>query len=235
VKRLAIIAAIVAMLGAGANAPSSTATQVEASFNRTIYVVNQSSTVSDETVANDLPAFQAGLTDFEKYWGGSIKLVQVDAIPYRAWGITITDNPGCTQCLGYHDVRGVPFAIVGTPKGYNWTVTFTHELFEMAADPFIRRTDEVNGVFWLVEVGDPVEASAFAYTRSAGDGTPVKISDFVTDLWYRKGVTGKLDFANHVHKSLHLLAGGYASYWGYADGRSGWQQVFATNPYSPKR
>jgi len=232
-KFAAIIAAVIFafILSAGV-AASSTAS--EPSFNRTIYVVNNSATVSNTEVANDIPAFQAGLQDFEKYWGGSIRLVQVDKVPYRAWGITISDRADCSQCLGYHDVKGVPFARVFTMAGYSWTVTFTHELFEMAADPFIHRADEVNGQFWLVEVGDPVEAEAFAYRHVSADGRLVKISDFVTDQWHRISATGKLDWANHVHRSRQLLAGGYASYWGTADGRTGWQQVFAAHPNSPK-
>lgn len=198
-------------------------------FNRTIYVVNQSSVVSDAELANDLPAFQAGVEDYERYWSGSIKLVIADAVPYRAWGLYVQDDADVPGVLGYHDVAGgVPsgrvFAKTGKDYGANWTVTFTHELFEMSADPFLRRADNVSGKFYLVEVGDPVEDDSFAYQRPAADGTPVAISDFVTDQWYRKGLSGgKYDFANHVSRSLQLLSGGYVSWWGY----NGWTQDFA--------
>lgn len=194
---------------------------------RTIYVANASTKITDAQIINDLPAFQAGLDDLERYWGGNIQLAMADAnTPATSEIISVTDSPNC-MCYGYHDVfNGVPFGIVGTDG--NWTITFTHELFEEAVDPYIHRTALGGKRFWLVEVGDPVERDTYAYTRPAADGTPVKISDFVTDRWYRTGARssgGRIDFAGHLHYSMRLLPGGYVSYWGYSGGHADWQQI----------
>jgi hypothetical protein len=202
---------------------------------RTIYIANDSGKVTDAQIANALPAFQAGLEDLERYWGANVQLAlatpDILADP-TSEVIDILDDPGACGCYGYHSVyHGTPFGIVSTEG--NWTVTFTHELFEEVVDPYIHRASLAGGRFWLVEVGDPVEGDQFAYTHTAADGMPVKISDFVTDRWYRTGAHaqgGRIDFAGHLVNSLHLLPDGYASYWGYAGGHYGWQQVQYPSP-----
>jgi hypothetical protein len=109
--------------------------------------------------------------------------------------------------LAYHWVDGnapsiTVYAGTGDYYGYDNSVSFTHELFELAADPV---TSLVNqgwpydyywlekkdtsikmepqfGVYgWFNEVCDPVEADSYLI-----DG--VKISDFITPAWFNDGV-----------------------------------------------
>ena len=57
--------------------------------------------------------------------------------------IIITDNPDQAGALGYHELTsaGAPlgkvFAKLDLDSGTSWTVTLSHELLEMLADPWI--------------------------------------------------------------------------------------------------
>ena len=59
------------------------------------------------------------------------------------WQISVTDNPDQAGALGYHELtsRGTPlgkvFAGLDLQSGGSWTVTLSHELLEMLADPWI--------------------------------------------------------------------------------------------------
>lgn len=223
-RLLAALAVLAALVLAGTAASSTTP---EPSFNRTIYIVNHSTVYTAAQLNDELPALQAGVGDFEKYWGGSIRLATSDSCPYRAWCTTISDNAPACSCLGYHDIKnGVPYANVYTDPAYTTSVTFTHEVFEMAADWRVHRADLVDHTFYLVEVGDPVEDDSYAFKLPSASGKPVAISDFVTDLWYSPNLkAGKFDWANHVHHSLQILNNGYVSWW---DGAK-WQQTMNRN------
>ena len=55
----------------------------------------------------------------------------------------MTDNPDQAGALGYHEItsQGTPlgkvFAKLDLQSGASWTVTLSHELLEMLADPWI--------------------------------------------------------------------------------------------------
>jgi hypothetical protein len=219
---LALVVALVA-------APSALATQ-------TIYVQSDSKVVSQFEVENDMLAFTGALGDFGSIWGkkhiGGVRTVDVQLfylpdeviVPSKAWLITITDEPSCWGCYGYHDfdksIRSAPFAEVGTDG--NWTVTFTHELFEMVADPYINRFHAVGRRKYLIEAADPVEDDSFAYTITYPLGNRVLISDFPTPNWYRPGSKPPYDFKGYVNTPLKILCGGYVSWlsggtWGGAE------------------
>jgi len=176
--------------------------------------VNKSAKVKDSEVENDLPAFQQATEYFEKYWGGSVKLVFTNstAPPKGAWVMTIKDVLDDPMAYGYHDVKhGVPYSMVGTDG--SWTITFTHELFEMLADPFIDRLSLAGSTPYLVEVGDPVESNQFAFTLKNTKGKDIKLSDFVYPQYYRPGAKGPYDFGHYVDRPLQLLMEGYISWW----------------------
>ena len=188
---------------------------------RDIYVVNHSSTITDAQVARAIPAFQAAADkDFRPEWNATATLKFLpgeDTIsPDGKWWIELTDVPACWFCAGYHDVLGgTPYAVVGSADGDAklWQVTFTHELWEMLADPYINRTIVVSprpGVhkLYALETADPVEADRFAYQR---DG--VWISDFVTEAWFRRGSKGPWDFTGYTRRPLQLLEDGYQLIW----------------------
>ena len=188
-----------------------------------IYIRNVSA-LQDSAVANALPAFQNALDqDFGPLWKTRARLVFLGSAgaPPNSEVITISNQADVQNALGYHGLTtgGVPFAKVfygtGIAYGYQWTVTLTHELFEMLADPSLTRTEQNpnNGTIWAAEDADPVEAESDGYVRKGADGKPVLISDFITDRWFGATTTGPYDFTNHVSAPLQVLKNGYAQYW----------------------
>lgn len=202
-------------------------------FTRHIYVTNESSVLDSAVVADALTAFQKAINeDFKKFWGSTATLnfIHPADIPSQtSWLIRILDDSDQAGALGYHDVSSnfTPIGFVFTKTdfdyGYNWEVTFTHELFEMLADPHIARAIQAtNTRFYALEVSDPCEADKFAYPKLSAGGKTIMISDFVTERWFDPTLpAGPFDFKGYIHKPLGVLSGGYAQ---YHDG-SGWHQV----------
>ena len=186
-----------------------------------VYVVNESS-VPSYKLEDALPAFQAAIDDdFGPSWNAYAQLQLVAVAPAASWVIELLDTPVCMDCGGYHELRGgAPHAVVGARvKGANWEQVFTHEMFEMLADPYVDRASYVahchfgtciSGDMYAVEPADPVEATRFSYRKTSPYGRPVVISDFVTPNWYNGQVGGKLDFVGAVKRNHQLLSGGYS-------------------------
>ncbi|HEU5407207.1 MAG TPA: hypothetical protein VFU48_05535 [Nitrospira sp.] len=208
-------AALAALSGIGATANKVSKVQV-------IYVRNVSSYVTDAEVRNALPAFQEATSgDFAPIWHVDAKLVFIGrrTAPVGSETITLIDKGTVKNALAFPElVNGVPDSIIYTAVskfyGYSWTVGFTHELWEMLADPGLVRTmQDQTGTIWANEVADPVEADADGYTRPGLDGKPVLISDFVTEKWFGALDAGPYDFCNHIQSPLVIDKGGYAQWW----------------------
>src|SRR5437870_277353 len=132
---------------------------------QTIYVENNSSTLTNSALQDALPVFQAATNlDFSPIWHQST-ILRLGNPPPGEESISIENASDVPGALGYHSVadNGIPYAKVFMESA-SWQVTFTHELWEMLADPYINTVVKARR-FWLVEVGDPVEADRFAYTR----------------------------------------------------------------------
>jgi hypothetical protein len=138
--------------------------------------------------------------DFAPVWHGHATHATVmpwfrDEVPDGTWAVIVKkelDEPGA---LGYHaDYNNQPYAYVDVDDG-EWSVTASHEILEMLADPWGNRMHTarhprgldpkdiglraaVRRVQYLVEVCDPPEATAYEVGG-------VKVSDFVTPDWYR--------------------------------------------------
>ncbi len=193
-----------------------------------IVVTNRSTVVTAANLAEWLPAFQYAVSyQFAPSWGSSCHLLLGDTVPKGAWQIVVLDTSDQAGALGYHDETpdGYPlgkiFAKTDVDNGYSITVTFTHELFEMLADPDISRAYQTgNTEFTALEVGDPVEADRYGYTNRSHPG--VLISDFILPAWFGQGFVGApYDHAGHVTRPKQLLSGGYVSLW---EGQGGWTQ-----------
>lgn len=147
----------------------------------------------------------------------------------------MTPEADFCKCRGFHDVTSpgwIPVADVyfdsttTIESEDSWQVILTHELFEMLADPHVNRaivtpdgdcgrTWSSPCVFHWLETGDPVETHH--YYRPGLDGTPVPISDFVTERWWNpKAVRGQFDLMNLVHHPLQVLLGGYEGLYHHA-------------------
>ena len=206
-KRLAFLLAIVllALCYAGGAAAGG----------QRIYIRNMSTVVPDAAVVDALPAFQAAVSeDFAPLWHVDAELVFIgqDPAPLDGGRIVLVDSPACWFCDGFHEVvKGLPRAEVGMQDG--WQVTFSHELFEMLADPMINRGVLVGKKWYALEVCDPVEANQIAYTRPSTAGVPVQISDFVTENWFRPHSAGPYDFMRQTNRPLQVLDQGYQLVW----------------------
>lgn len=198
----------------------------------TIYVKNRSTVVADADVKGALHAFQIQVTrDFAPHWGVDAKLEYLPSsapVPAGGWLLVVLDNADAAGALGYHDLTaagqpiGKVFAKTTLDAGGLWTVTFSHELLELLADPNVNlcALDERHHRLYAYEVCDAVEADELAY-----DIDGVKVSDFVLPGWFEPlHVTRgeRFAFASSVPRPFALLPGGYI---GVYDMRTGqWTQ-----------
>lgn len=201
----------------------------------TINIVNESSVLSDADVATAVAALQKQVSiDFKPHWGQSAKLVIADSVKSINWGLVLLDDSDQAGALGYHDLTaggyplGKVFAKTDLDYGYNWTITTSHELLEMLADPWIDRTVQVgSSTFYALEVADACEADMYGY-----DIDGVAVSDFVFPHWFSGAVHGHCDFKGHISNPHQLLSGGYIGVWTPS---TGWTQKFADGAPQSRR
>jgi hypothetical protein len=193
-----------------------------------IYLINKSTAISDAEVESWVTPFNRFITNVRSWWPRPATLLYVDKAdePALAWKVIIADTSDQAGALGYHDFTpdGRPisyvFAADDLKYGYSPTVTATHEIAEMIADPWISQLFQISSkAFFAQEICDPCEADEFAYTI---DG--IKMSDFVLPKWFIPGSTGQFDYMKHISKPLQLLSGGYMSV--FVSGK-GWTQIYA--------
>lgn len=184
-----------------------------------IAVIDKSTTVSQSELQADLPALQQYLGQVCQAWHctGTLYLASRRARA-RDWQILVEDTAPVSLGAGvegYHgDARGVPFAHVyaATTESFGdvWSVTFTHELAEMLADPLANVMTQVanafmespSPTFYMLEIGDPVEARSYAI---AG----VRMSDFAYRSWFDPTAPGPYDALRDVTRPLQILPGGF--------------------------
>jgi len=135
--------------------------------------------------------------------------------------------------LCYHDLTsdGLPlgkvFAASDLKAGTSWTVTASHELLEMLADPNINLTVFVQdanttGTLYAYEVCDACEDDSVGYQIDN-----ILLSDFVYPAWFEDfRTTGSTQFdrTNQIQNPLQLLPDGYIGTFNVTAG-TGWQQM----------
>lgn len=195
-----------------------------------IAVTNASTCLSDAQVEAVLPPLQKQVSnDFQAYWelDCTLSLLPKDQpLPADWWQIAVVDNPDQAGALGYHELTslGTPlgkiFAKLDLDSGSSWTVTLSHELLEMLADPWINwcAVGSDNKIYAL-EVCDAVEADNLGYFIDS-----VLVSDFVTPAWFEPTCADRVDFKQHLSKELQIARGGYISVFNEAEG---WTQITA--------
>ncbi len=198
-----------------------------------VAIKNVSTVVGDPEVAALVAALQKQVdNDFAPAWGCPADLRVVgpnDPEDPQAWGLLISDNSDLADDLGYHELTrfgqpmGKAFAKSAIDAGASWTVTVSHELLEMLADPNINLAVLDQGPFgarlYSYEVCDPCEDDRFGYLI---DG--LLVSDFVYPAWFESfwvQGTAVFDFGQHINAPFQLLAGGYAQVNDIASGL-GW-------------
>jgi hypothetical protein len=204
-----------------------------------ISVINESTVLTDADVTPVIAALQQQVTnDFRPVWGtdAELKIVpQGTQPPAGSWWLVILDDSDQAGALGYHDLTsdGLPmgkiFAASDLKAGTSWTVTASHELLEMLADPNINLTVFVQdanttGTLYAYEVCDACEDDSFSYQINN-----IEVSDFVYPAWFesfRAQGSTQFDFRNQIHDPLQLMAGGYIGIFSVTNG-TGWQQQTA--------
>jgi hypothetical protein len=212
-----------------------------------VALINASTTLTDQQVQAVLPALQTQVhRDFAPAWGIDADLTFVPhgaSPPPNSWWLSILDDSDQAGALGYHETtdQGLPlakvFARTAIQDGVQWTVTTSHELLEMLADPeinltvFVQPTD-TTGTLYAYEVCDACEADQYGYNI---DGT--QVSDFVYPAWFesfRSSGSTQFDHTNSLQSTLpQLLPGGYIGAFDVGSG-TGWHQVTAMKHHHVK-
>jgi hypothetical protein len=194
-------------------------------------LVSEVAQVSFNEVAKVSAALQKQvMRDFSPIW--DIKAT-VDAfatledVPLGYWPIIIRDDIGFNAAGIHLDKDGQPFSLVSFESG--WSLTASHEVLEMLADPFGDRLiagpslkKGQGRVEYLVEVCDPSEALEFSYTVNG-----VTVSDFYTPAFFDP-VTAfgvRYSFTGAIKKPRQVLRGGYIS-WHEPVSDHWWQQTY---------
>jgi hypothetical protein len=251
-KRVLLAATLVACLvlpflfAHGKTVTVTKTTTVDRTQAEKIYITNLAPKYwSDKAIKKDIPAWEHALNvDFAKYWHTTkYDLVFLGRKPAPEGQISavIQDKGPIDGALAYHwtERNGAPsitvYAGTGVYYGYDNSISMTHELFELAADPltsfvsegwpaafyYLEKPDlsiEQNlqeGIIgWFNEVADPVEADFYKING-------VTISDFVTPAWFNDGVGGRFDFMGLCQQPFWIRPGGYAQYQDVL----GWHQI----------
>lgn len=205
-----------------------------------VALVDQSGKVDIAELAKVAGALNAQVqNDFVPIWKVAATVGAYPAVPESPgmWAIIIQTQLNQPGALGYHtDTNNQPVSYVEYTPDY--TVTVSHELLEMLADPFGSRVTDAlcpmdstysdfglssptDPVSYLVEVADPCESHDYLV---AG----VDVSDFLMPGWYRSAA-GPGVFYSHtgaLKSPREVDVGGYVS---FSNSKGEWFQVFNQN------
>jgi len=213
-----------------------------------ISVINASTVIQDAEIPAVVSALQQQVSnDFGPVWGVDAKLTLVPSGGQPTpgtWWLTILDDSDQAGALGYHDLTpdGLPmgkvFAGTDLKYGSSWSVTASHELLEMLADPNINLTvlvqtdSQTAGTLYAYEVCDACEDDSLGYKIGS-----ILVSDFVYPSWFetfRAAGSAQFDKQSATTKPLELLKGGYIGTFIINSG-SGWQQITAEKKMTETR
>lgn len=180
--------------------------------------------------------------DFAPVWGVSATVKQLEVprgkkpIPDTDTDIIIyvgelDDDPQSVQgAIGYHDLNhgaipyGFVFTDVAAKVGEAWSVTLSHEVVELLADPDVNLLcvgphpkRQGASVLRSYEVADPTQSDTYEI-----DG--VEVSNWVTPAYF---VAGSTQPTNHLElplKPFGVRPGGYFSYFDLSTNK--WNAVF---------
>lgn len=140
---------------------------------------------------------------------------RLEDVPIGYWPVIIRDDIGFAGAAGVHlDDRGQPFALVQHDP--QWSLTASHEVLEMLADPFGSRLIAGDSIMkgqgrveYLVEVCDPSEAAEFGYTANG-----VLVSDFYTPAYFDPlpSPSVRYSFTGAIANPREVPRGGYLSW-----------------------
>ncbi len=160
-------------------------------------------------------------------WNTPAHIVLRDKARDGEWPFLFCDNADAPGALGYHEDSGLPdakvFVKTTLDDGQLISVTATHELTEMLADPNCSKVARgPHGYDYAYETADAVEETDFEI-----DG--IRCSNFVYPAWFtmhRHPLGTQFDHLNKCKRAFELLPGGYISYR-TPSGR--WHQKFGSH------
>ena len=171
------------------------------------------------------------IRDFRPVWNVEATVdsfPKLEDVPVGYWPILIQTDINTPGAAGVHlDKDGQPFALVAMSD--SWSLTASHELLEMLADPFGNRLvpgqspkPDQGRVEFLVEVCDPSEAEQFGYTVN-----DILMSDFYTPHFFDpvKADSVRYSFTGAITEPRTILKGGYIS-WHEPVSDHWWQQTW---------
>lgn len=205
-----------------------------------VALVNRSTVLGDEQVKAIAAALQKQVSqDFGPAWALDCFVSPFgkgEPVPADWWQLVFADDSDQAGALGYHELAGADrpqgfvFARTDQKYGLQSSVTASHELLEMLADPWVEATalhqrSATEGDVYSLEVCDPVEDYSLGY---AIDG--VRVSDFVLPAYFRDGARGPYDFRQALKLPFTLARGGYISIFD-----RGWRQLDAQSAPTPRQ
>ena len=166
--------------------------------------------------------------DFQPIWNVSASIVALpdpESIEPGVWPVFMVDadDPRLDGALGLHLTdHNQPYALV--QSGRTWSLTASHEVLEMLADPsgnwlipssgITVSNGEVNDLEgakfeYLVEVADPSEGTTNAYMID-----DILVSDFYTPHFFDHAASPgvRYSFSGNIKRPRQILPGGYISW-----------------------
>jgi hypothetical protein len=195
-------------------------------------LVSEIKAISYSELSRAGAALQKQLTrDFGPIWGVDATIDtfgRLEDLPLGYWPVVIEKDIKTAGAAGVHlDKDGQPFALVQYSN--RWTLTASHEVLEMCADPFGNRLMASKSVMpdqgrvqYLVEVCDPCEAPDFAYHVNG-----VAVSDFYTPHFFDPVASPSMrySFTGALTEPRQVLKAGYLS-WHDPVTNHWWQETF---------
>ena len=153
---------------------------------------------------------------------------RLEDVPVSYWPMIVETDIDTPGAAGVHeDKDGQPFALIAMSD--SWSLTASHEMLEMLADPFGKRVIPGKSpkrgqgrVEFLVEVCDPCEADQFAYTVN-----DVLVSDFYTPHYFdpTHAESTRYSYTGALTRPRQVLRGGYLS-WHDPVSDHWWQEIY---------
>jgi hypothetical protein len=153
---------------------------------------------------------------------------RLEDVPIGYWPMIVRDDIDVPGAAGIHlDKEGQPLALITMSD--SWSLTASHEMLEMLADPFGNRVIAGRSpkrgqgrVEFLVEVCDPSEAAEFGYTVN-----DILVSDFYTQRFFDpvRSEATRYSFTDAIKRPRTILRGGYIS-WHEPVSDHWWQQLW---------
>jgi hypothetical protein len=183
-------------------------------------------------VARVAAALQRQATrDFAPIWSIQATIdafPRLEDVPVSYWPMIVETDIDTPGAAGVHeDKDGQPFALIAMSD--SWSLTASHEMLEMLADPFGKRVIPGKSpkrgqgrVEFLVEVCDPCEADQFAYTVN-----DILVSDFYTPHYFdpRHSESTLYSYTGALTRPRQVLRGGYLS-WHDPVSDHWWQEIY---------